>query len=619
MDKRTLLAVILSVAVLSGFYIIQGMFFPPVPAVPVGAPQGTGAPVTAEYPPPAPSALPFVDNPAAEPGGGALPATEAGPRAGDEALPGAVQLEEQRVTIETNLTRVVLTNAGGDIVSYKLREHRDGDDFVEMVLSGGEEAHAFTVAFGNMNARPVTALFEVNRLSEYVVEFSQDFAMAAQAGGEAGRFRLTKRYTFKPNEYMFELTIFLDGGHSIPSLNFSGAAYTLGFGPQIGPQFEKLDQRYEYRRYSTYANGKQKQEKVTDSGPTIINSRVSWAAIAGKYFTFIAIPDATQYELAFSTRPEPGIPSASRFYMSRPALNGSRTEDTYRFYLGPKSQNVLGNYDNGNNSFNLRDMELSRVSSTSGILAPIEAGFKWLLMLFYRLIPNYGAAIIMLTILVRALMFPITKKGSESTLRMQSLSPKIKEIQEKYKDNPTKMNAEMADLYKKEGYNPLSGCLPMLIQLPLFIAMYNLFNNHFDLRGAMFIPGWIPDLSLPESVFNFAPFRLPILGWSDIRLLPFIYVGSQLLSGKINQTPDQKGNMQMKLMLYGMPIFFFFILYDVPSGLLLYWIMSNVLATGQQLVINKVLAAKRAAMAASAPVIAAKPAPKIAPKKKKKR
>jgi YidC/Oxa1 family membrane protein insertase len=156
----------------------------------------------------------------------------------------------------------------------------------------------------------------------------------------------------------------------------------------------------------------------------------------------------------------------------------------------------------------------------------------------------------------------------------------------------------MAEFYKKEGYNPLSGCLPMLLQFPIFFAMYNLFNNHFDLRGAMFIPGWIPDLSIPETILHFDNFRIPILGWSDIHLLPFIYVGSQLLYGKVTQTPDQQNNAQMKMMLYAMPIVFFFILYDVPSGLLVYWIMSNVLTMAQQMAINKYLARKRQEMAA---------------------
>jgi YidC/Oxa1 family membrane protein insertase len=259
---------------------------------------------------------------------------------------------------------------------------------------------------------------------------------------------------------------------------------------------------------------------------------------------------------------------------------------------------------------------LADIADTRGFLAPLERGLKWLLMLFYRIIPKYGVAILLVTLLVKLLMFPLTKKSSESTLRMQTLAPKIKEIQEKYKDNKQKMNTEMAEFYKKEGYNPLSGCLPMLIQLPIFFAMYNLFNNHFDLRGAVFIPGWIPDLSRPESIYDFPDnFRLPLLGWTALRLLPFIYVGSQLLYGKVTQTPGQQQNPQMKMMLYVMPIVFFFILYDVPSGLLIYWIFSNVLTMVQQLIINKYVMAKKA----QEPVQPEKPAkPIIAPGKNKK-
>jgi YidC/Oxa1 family membrane protein insertase len=156
----------------------------------------------------------------------------------------------------------------------------------------------------------------------------------------------------------------------------------------------------------------------------------------------------------------------------------------------------------------------------------------------------------------------------------------------------------------------------MFLQLPIFFAMYNLFNNHFDLRGAMFIPGWIPDLSVPEAIYNFPDgIKLPLLGWTAIRLLPFIYVGSQLLYGMVTQTPDQKGNSQMKMMLYVMPVVFFFILYDVPSGLLIYWIMSNLLTLAQQVIINKYMRRKKAAMTVE------EPKPVIAPggHRKKKR
>ena len=597
MEKRTLLAVGLSMAVMILFIVLQNALFPPPEPVPPPEPSSQGTHPQVQESPSA-----SVNQETPSPGGSTL-----------MDLAGET-LHHQTVVVETELMRVVLTNAGGDIVSYQLKKHMDHGDPVEMIFAGTAEPRAFGVAFGNMDdvlarrVSPEERYFRVRRVSEHIVEFSQDFT--APGGGQ---FTMVKRYEFRNDEYLFELTVSLDGGYSMRSFDFQGAAYTLVFGPQIGPKFEKLDQRYEYRRYLTY-KGKLKTERVTDRDATIIDTQPSWAAIAGKYFTFIAMPYANQYDLAFSTQAERGLPGASRLFITRPASGSSRIEDKYHFYLGPKNQESLTIYERGDNGFRLRETGFIEVADSKGFLAPLEKVLKWFLMIFYRIIPNYGVAIILLTLLVKVIMFPLTKKGSESTLKMQTLSPKIKEIQDKYKENPKKMNAEMAEFYKKEGYNPLSGCLPMLVQLPIFFAMYNLFNSHFDLRNAMFIPGWIPDLSLPEAIYNFPDnFRLPLLGWSAIRLLPFIYVGSQLLYGKVTQTPDQKGNNQMKLMMYAMPIVFFFVLYDVPSGLLLYWIMSNVLTMVQQLSINRYIARKKAVIGA------VEPRPVIAPTRKKKK
>ena len=252
------------------------------------------------------------------------------------------------------------------------------------------------------------------------------------------------------------------------------------------------------------------------------------------------------------------------------------------------------------------------------MLAPLEVALKWLLVMFYGIVRNYGVAIILLTLLIKILFFPLTKKGSEATLRMQALAPKMKELQEKYKSDPKKLQMEMGKFYQQEGYNPISGCLPMLLQLPIFIAMYGLFNNHFDLRGAMFIPGWIPDLSAPEAIVNFPEgFRVPIFGWTALRGLPFIYVASQLLYGKVTQMPGQQSNAQMKMMLYVMPIVFFFVLYNMPSGLLVYWIFSNLLTLVQQVIINKFVIAKKAAQAALEKE-KEKAEPVLPPKKRKK-
>ncbi len=605
MEKRTILAVVLSVVVISGSYLIQGYFAPPQKKVPTAVQTEQNSPA------PTASTSSGSSSPASSPAsttGTSTAETAPSTVSAESLLPADTTAKaEEKIGIETNLVKAVFSTRGGDIVSYKLKEHKDQNDFLEMVLPGKTESHAFTIAFGGLDAKPNTDIFNYTRVSDTVIEFYKDYAVAGAASSGPQTFRLIKRYELKPNDYMFELSVTLDGGTKVPPLNFNGASYTLEFGPQIGPKFESLSERYEYRNYYTYTNGKQKQEKVSNKGPTIINSQVSWAAIAGKYFTFIAIPDATKYEYAFASNPVPGIATTSQFFMVRPTITGTKTTDVYRFYLGPKTQKALSIYDfSDKNAFKMRDMNMTSVANTSGILAPLEVALKWLLLVFYKVIPNYGIAIILLTIFVKLILFPLTKKGSESTLRMQSISPKIKEIQTKYKDNPTKMNAEMAELYKKEGYNPMSGCLPMLLQIPIFFAMYNLFNNHFDLRGALFIPGWIPDLSLPETIWNFSPFKIPLLNWSDIRLLPFIYLVSQLLYGKVTQTPDQQGNSQMKMMLYAMPIMFFFILYNVPSGLLLYWIMSNLLTLVQQLIINEYLAQKKKHMAATEPVIAPK-------------
>jgi YidC/Oxa1 family membrane protein insertase len=332
----------------------------------------------------------------------------------------------------------------------------------------------------------------------------------------------------------------------------------------------------------------------------------------------------TEFTPTFAMHPEAEISQSDSLALSRPAIRSNKQLDTYYFYFGPKTSAELAKYDYADrNGFKRVDLRLENAMDNSNILGWLESILKFFLNIFYRFVPNYGVAIILVTVLVKVVLFPLTKKGSEGASRMQELQPKIQELQAKYKGNPQKLNQEMAEFYKKEGYNPMSGCFPLLIQFPLFIAMYNLFNNHFDLRGAMFIPGWIPDLSQPESIFNFPTLNLVIWQISAIRVLPVIYLLSQLFYGKFTQTAaTAQSATQMKIMMYGMPIFFFFILYDVPSGLLIYWIATNLLSIVQQVIINDLLKKRKAAVAALAPA-QAKIVPgkggsaKIAPNKKK--
>ncbi|HEQ71064.1 MAG TPA: membrane protein insertase YidC, partial [Spirochaetia bacterium] len=155
-------------------------------------------------------------------------------------------------------------------------------------------------------------------------------------------------------------------------------------------------------------------------------------------------------------------------------------------------------------------------------------------------------------------------------------------LRAKFKDDPKRLNLEMAALYKKEGVSPLGGCLPQLLQLPIMIGLYVLFNEHFALKNAVFIPGWIDDLSVPESIARL-PFTIPILGWNYLRLLPIIMLGTQLLSTFFTQAQTSAGDNRMKYLPYVMMGVFFFILYNLPSGLVLYWTVQNILTVFQMM------------------------------------
>ncbi|MBA7621135.1 Membrane protein insertase YidC [subsurface metagenome] len=570
MDKKTIIAVVLAVFVIIGSMIIQSVFFP-----------------TKEIPPAAETAE-------AEPEAATEIWTEAEEAPSialsSERLLTAKEedLKEESFILETEVYQVTLSNRGGIITSIQLKEfvNRDGTP-LEMVLSKESGRYPFSIHFGDMNSPAVDELFHYQQaLVGNKVEFSREFQSPAGVP-----FTLQKTYLFKPNDYLIELSITIENSvNDFPALDYNGIAYTLGFGPQIGPDFKKLDRRHEYRQYLYFSDGKKKNIKVPKEGISVLEERVTWAAIIGKYFEVIVIPDATQYRITYDTQPISGLHEQSSFYFSRPVIRSYKNTDIFRFYVGPKKRDILLRYNDPNrNEFKIGNMHFEETVASSVLIGWLANILKFFLELFYRVIPNYGVAIILLTILIKVLLFPLTRKSYESTGKMQSLQPKINELRERLKGNPQQLNKEMAALYKRERVNPMGGCLPMLLQLPIFFALYNLLSNHFELRGAAFLPPWIVDLSAPESVWDFSAFvpnGVPFVGWQDLRLLPFIMVVTTFLQSRLTQAPGSS-NKQMKMMTYMMPIMFFFILYDMPSGLVLYWTMQNFISVFQQLLINE--------------------------------
>jgi len=585
-SRRTILAVVISTVLVGAGFMIQNILFPPAVQAPTQQTQGTNTPL-ANVP-----AGTVVTQPALAPG--TTPTAVTPQQASKAQVPVFdAPITEQKYDIETDLFKVELSNAGGDLVSLKLKKHKDKDGSVDLIVPGSTGAKGLSLAFGGSTTASVADLMNVSWLGvdRKTIQFSRVF-YAKTADGKLVPFTYKKVYTFRDGEYMFGMAINFESADGSPiPLNSNGLEYTLSLGPQIGPRFDHLPKNADYRKYVLEVDGKKKSEMPKTGSIQMIKDLPSWGAIVGKYFTFIAIPETPFVNFSFLQAEDPEIKQTNTMFLNRPAMGTSSQTDKYYLYFGPRTSTELAKYEYADkNSFGLMSMKLEEATERSNILGWLETILKVLLNFFYKLIPNYGVAIILVTILIKALFFPLTKKGSISTAKMQELQPKIQELQSKYKGNTQKLNQEMAEFYKRENYNPMSGCLPMLIQMPLFFAMYSLFNNHFDLRGASFIPGWIGDLSLPESIWNFGTFRLPLLGWSDLRALPIIYLASQLLYGKFTQTPQNNQSAgQMKLMMYGMPIMFFFVLYDVPSGLLIYWIVSNVLTIVQQVVINDML------------------------------
>lgn len=494
--------------------------------------------------------------------------------------------QQADIVYRNDLFSVTFDPSGARIVSLELLEHTDGDRPVQMVKRGDSDRAAFELQWSDDPDEVVLAeFFHRETTDPDSVVFERDFRT-----GDGPVFTLTRSYRFFADQYLFETTVELQ--NSVGQVLAPGSTthgYLLGYGPQIGPDFVDLSGRYgEFRRFY-YHDGNRRGTLRVDAGESANLTKASeWFALAGKYFAVIAVPPNPDYPIRASLAPPEGRTDGAGFTIVRPAFQSAAHRDVYRFYVGPKVSEHLNRYDNaGDNPLGIGGLELARVQETRRLFGWLEKILKAILQAVYALVPNYGLAIIILTILVKLALFPLTRKGSQSIAKMQDLNPQLQELRTKYAGNPQKMNQEMAKFYKKEGVNPLGGCLPLALQFPFFIAMFGLFNNHFDLRGAEFISGWITDLSAPESIVSFGGFSVPLIGWTDLRLLPMLFLASQLVSGKLMQPPSASGGTQAKVMQYGMPIFFFFLLYNMPSGLLVYWIFSNILTVVQQQLTNR--------------------------------
>ena len=325
-------------------------------------------------------------------------------------------------------------------------------------------------------------------------------------------------------------------------------------------------------------------------------STVQWAAVHNQFFALTVIPNTNAVASQFKAwkfnlqapanggkAPAPHAFEASIVYPSTNLAAKAFLERQFTIYTGPKQEKTLAQL--GRNVDAIMDF---------GFFSPISKVFLRAMNQLSRVMP-YGVALIVITVIIKMIFWPLTQASTRSMKRMQALQPEIKKLQEKYKDDPAKQQKKMMELWREHKVNPMSGCWPMMIQLPIFFALFRMIPNAIELRGTPFL--WIHDLSRPDTIFY-----IPGLDW-PFNPLPLVMGVTMLWQTRLAPPSPGMDPAQQKMMKY-MPMMFLFFLYNQPAGLTLYWTVQNLLTIAQ----TKLTKAKEE-KAATAPVA-------IAPKKK---
>lgn len=313
------------------------------------------------------------------------------------------------------------------------------------------------------------------------------------------------------------------------------------------------------------------------------NQEVDWVAAKNKFFTQIISPTEPVATMAIlSTRDMnekavlPKSITAALAFKPTVLNAGDSLNREFHYFIGPKKYSILK--ETGNSMEKVMEFETTGFFSwMNWLMEPSRRALLWTLNLFHGVVRNYGIAIILLTVLIRVLFWPLTHKSTESMKRMQEVQPQIKALQEKHKKDPQRAQQEVMKFYKENKVNPMGGCLPMFVQIPVFIALFTVLRNAIELRYSGFL--WVADLSQPENLFAG---QVPFVG--SLNILPLLMSVSMIWQQKLSSpgaaaTPEQA--QQQKMMMFMMPIMMLFFFYSMPSGLVLYWTTSNLLMIAQ--------------------------------------
>jgi YidC/Oxa1 family membrane protein insertase len=517
-----------------------------------------------------------------------LRATPGATGAAEVLLPGNETARETRITVVTDQVKVVLTSKGGEVESFAFSEFLKRDKRpAELVPPDAEGGMALSLLEGGQWKKTSHLGFEalvdgspVADSAEVILGEGREKAeVTFRRAGTAGEY-LEKRFTFSRRGYAIGLAVALKREGEMART----AAYALGWECGMAPTEPEL--KLDERRFAALGRIGDEfyQAAMTRFGKETrraYEGTVVWAGARTKYFLSALITEPENRNtgtLALLGDRTKGFIGYSIGYPFRgdPRL----VEDTFTWYMGPLDMAPLKAYGIGLE----KTIDLGR-------LRFLSVGILKLMVWMGRVIPNYGVVIIILSVLTKLLFYRLTHKSFRAMKDMQRIQPRLKEIQAKYKDDRDRLNKEVMKLYKEAGVSPLGGCLPLLLQMPIFIALYNVLSNTIELRNAPFV-SWINDLSAPDVLFKFGT-KIPFLG-SEFHLLPILMGGAMVYQSKLGGSPtgDAVPAAQTKMMTYLMPVIFTVLFYGMPSGLVLYWLVNNVLSIVQQYYAQKEIEAE---------------------------
>ncbi len=461
--------------------------------------------------------------------------------------------EEVNIRISTGRTNYVITNKGAMISNIFLAQHKTiKDEPIDLVEHKNTAVLPLALESNNNQVTEIlqSAYYEPSTMSMDLSESKPSGKLKMQLVHSSG-LTVVREFTFRYNDFMVDITTQIQA----PAFASQNLSYNVLLGPEIGGKTTSQTDYIVFSGATTFVNNERLETPPEDIvNEVIYRGDLSWTSFQNKYFAAALIP-------------KEGIKSAVVKKLGDNVYVGLKMESvqssassSHILYAGTKELLVLENSGH-------KLMRLMDYGWFGNKFAFLVKPLLKVLQYFYDIFNNYGWAIIFVTIIIKIIFFPLTHKSFKSMKGMQKVQPYVKVIQERHKNDRQKMNEEMIELYKKHKVNPLGGCLPMLLQIPVFIALYHALFFSIELRGAPFI-GWIKDLSVAD----------PYYVW------PVLMGASMFLQQKLN--PSIGDPTQQKIMMM-LPIVFTFLFMSFPSGLVLYWTVNNILTISQQAYIYK--------------------------------